>query len=148
MDALMRQLALEIVADGEGAQRVGRVVVRGDAALVEPVARAVANSPLVKTALHGADPNFGRILQAAGQALAEHDGSREFAVDLEVEGRRLVSGGVGVDFAPADWRALEEAVKGPEVDYVVTIPGHGGEVEVFFSDLSPGYVSLNADYTT
>ena len=148
MDALMRQLALEIVADGEGAQRVGRVVVRGDAALVEPVARAVANSPLVKTALHGADPNFGRILQAAGQALAEHDGSREFAVDLEVEGRRLVSGGVGVDFAPADWRALEEAGKGPEVDYVVTIPGHGGEVEVFFSDLSPGYVSLNADYTT
>ncbi|MEA2467822.1 MAG: glutamate N-acetyltransferase / amino-acid N-acetyltransferase, partial [Thermoleophilaceae bacterium] len=54
MDALMRQLAMEIVADGEGAKRVGRVIVRGDADHVEPVARAVANSPLVKTALHGA----------------------------------------------------------------------------------------------
>src|SRR5213079_2682859 len=53
LDALLRQLALEIVADGEGARRVGRVVVRGDAGNVERVARAVADSPLVKTALHG-----------------------------------------------------------------------------------------------
>ncbi len=69
-DALLRQLAIEMVADGEGAQRVGRVLVSGGVELVEPVARAVADSPLVKTALLGADPNFGRILQAAGQALA------------------------------------------------------------------------------
>ena len=66
----MRQLAFEIVADGEGARRVGRIVVRGAPELVERVARAVADSPLVKTQLHGADPNFGRILQSAGQALA------------------------------------------------------------------------------
>ena len=66
----MRQLALDIVSDGEGAERVGRVVVNGRAGATEPVARAVANSPLVKTALHGADPNFGRILQAAGRGLA------------------------------------------------------------------------------
>ena len=56
LDALLRQLGLEIVADGEGAGRAGRVVVRGEVGLVEPVARAVADSPLVKTALHGADP--------------------------------------------------------------------------------------------
>ena len=56
LDALLRQLALEIVHDGEGARRVGRVVVTGGPEAVEPVARAVANSPLVKSALHGGDP--------------------------------------------------------------------------------------------
>ena len=146
MDALLRQLALEVVADGEGAARVGRVVVRGAPEAVEPVARAVAGSPLVKTALHGADPNFGRILQAAGQALA--GAGLPFEVDLDVEGHRLVSSGAGVDLDPGEWRALEEAVRGPEVEYFLTVPGEGGEAEVFFSDLSCDYVRLNAEYTT
>src|SRR5205823_5689684 len=83
MDALLRQIALDIVADGEGTGRVARIVVRGEHTAVEPVARSVANSPLVKTALHGADPNFGRILQAAGQALPAGNG---FYADLEIEG--------------------------------------------------------------
>src|SRR6185295_15557462 len=73
LDALLRQLAVEIVADGEGAERVARLVVRGTVEAVEPVARAVANSPLVKCALHGRDPNWGRILQAAGQAVPDAD---------------------------------------------------------------------------
>jgi glutamate N-acetyltransferase/amino-acid N-acetyltransferase len=146
LDALLRQIALEIVADGEGAARVGRVIVRGDAGSVEPVARAVANSPLVKTALHGADPNFGRVLQATGQALA--DTGLPFAVDLEVQGRQLVSGGATIPVAAADWRALEEAVRAPEVEYVVTVPGEGGETEVFFSDLSEDYVRLNSEYSS
>ncbi|MFL5782557.1 MAG: bifunctional ornithine acetyltransferase/N-acetylglutamate synthase [Thermoleophilaceae bacterium] len=146
MDALLRQLALEIVADGEGAERVGRVIVRGDGEAVEPVARAVANSPLVKTALHGADPNFGRILQATGQALA--GSGLPFAVDLEIQGRQLVSGGATVPFEPDEWRALEDAVRAPEVEYVLTVPGEGGETEVFFSDLSEAYVRLNAEYTS
>ncbi|MGH2803583.1 MAG: bifunctional ornithine acetyltransferase/N-acetylglutamate synthase, partial [Thermoleophilaceae bacterium] len=68
LDALLRQLALEVVADGEGARRVGRIVVNGSPDGVEAVARSIANSPLVKSALHGGDPNFGRLLQAAGQA--------------------------------------------------------------------------------
>ena len=69
---MLLQLALEIVADGEGASRVGRVAVTGAASdeEAERVARAIANSPLVKTALFGRDPNWGRIAQAAGQALA------------------------------------------------------------------------------
>jgi glutamate N-acetyltransferase/amino-acid N-acetyltransferase len=146
MDALLRQLALEIVADGEGAERVGRVIVRGDGDAVEPVARAVANSPLVKTALHGADPNFGRILQATGQALA--GSGLPFAVDLEIQGRQLVSGGATVPVDGDEWRALEQAVREPEVEYVLTVPGEGGETEVFFSDLSEAYVRLNAEYTT
>ena len=145
----MRQLAVEIVADGEGAERIGRVVVRGGDELVEPVARAVANSPLVKTALHGADPNFGRILQATGMALASAGPGTPFVVDLEIEGRQVVSGGeTVVDEGGDEWRELERAVAGPEVEYVLTVPGDGGETEVFFSDLGHGYVTINAEYTT
>jgi glutamate N-acetyltransferase / amino-acid N-acetyltransferase len=139
LDALLRQLALEIVHDGEGARRVGRVVVTGGPDAVEPVARAVANSPLVKAALHGGDPNFGRILQAAGQAWPPGD---PFVVDLEIEGHQVVSAGDVVEPAPA------ELVQGGEVEYALTIPGEGGETEVFFSDLSPEYVTFNAEYTS
>ena len=139
MDAVLRQLALEIVADGEGAKRVGRIVVNGRPDAVEPVARSVANSPLVKSALHGGDPNFGRILQAAGQAWPQGE---PFVADLEIEGHQVVSAGEAVEPAPA------ELVQGGEVEYVLTMPGEGGETEVFFSDLSPEYVHYNADYTS
>ncbi|HEX5979542.1 MAG TPA: bifunctional ornithine acetyltransferase/N-acetylglutamate synthase [Thermoleophilaceae bacterium] len=139
MDALLRQLALEIVADGEGARRVGRVVVNGRPDAVEPVARSIANSPLVKAALHGGDPNFGRLLQAAGQAWPAGD---PFVADLEIEGHQVVSAGDAVEPAPA------ELVQGDEVEYVLTMPGEGGETEVFFSDLSPEYVNYNAHYTS
>jgi glutamate N-acetyltransferase/amino-acid N-acetyltransferase len=142
MDALLRQLALEIVADGEGTSRVARIVVRGEQTVVEPVARAVANSPLVKTALHGADPNFGRILQAAGQALPAGNG---FYADLEIEGRMVVSGGEAV---VDDLRDLEPLVTRDEVEYALTLPGEGGETEVFFSDLSEEYVTFNSEYTS
>jgi glutamate N-acetyltransferase/amino-acid N-acetyltransferase len=139
LDALLRQLALEIVHDGEGAKRVGRVVVSGRPDAVEPVARSIANSPLVKSALHGGDPNFGRILQAAGQAWPPGE---PFVVDLEIEGHQVVSAGDVVEPAPA------ELVGGPEIEYVLTMPGEGGETEVFFSDLSPEYVNYNADYSS
>jgi glutamate N-acetyltransferase/amino-acid N-acetyltransferase len=139
LDALLRQLALEIVADGEGAKRVGRVVVNGRADAVEPVARSIANSPLVKAALHGGDPNFGRLLQAAGKAWPPGE---PFVADLEIEGHQVVSAGDAVEPAPA------ELVQGDEVEYVLTMPGEGGETEVFFSDLSPEYVTYNAGYTS
>jgi glutamate N-acetyltransferase / amino-acid N-acetyltransferase len=139
LDALLRQLALEIVHDGEGARRVGRMLVSGRPEAVEPVARAVANSPLVKSALHGGDPNFGRILQAAGQVWPPGE---PFVVDLEIEGHQVVSAGEVVEPAPA------ELVQGEEVEYALTLPGEGGETEVFFSDLSPEYVNFNAEYTS
>jgi glutamate N-acetyltransferase/amino-acid N-acetyltransferase len=104
----------------------------------------------VKTALHGGDPNFGRVLQAAGQAMAGRDGAADgrLAVDLEVEGRRVVSAGTAVELGSEELAGLERAVRGPEVEYVVGLPGTGGETEVFFSDLGHDYVSLNAEYTT
>jgi glutamate N-acetyltransferase/amino-acid N-acetyltransferase len=142
LDALLRQIALDMVADGEGAKRVGRIVVRGAHDVVEPVARAIANSPLVKTALHGADPNFGRVLQAAGMAYPPGNG---FVADLEIEGRLVVSAG---DAVIDDLRDLEPLVQGREVEYSLTLPGEGGETEVFFSDLSEEYVHFNSEYTS
>jgi glutamate N-acetyltransferase/amino-acid N-acetyltransferase len=142
MDSLLRRLALQIVADGEGCARVGRIVVRGAGEVVEPVARAIANSNLVKTALHGADPNFGRILQAAGAVYPPGNG---FVADLEIEGRTVVSAGEAV---VDDLRELEPLVSGDEVEYILTLPGSGGETEVYFSDLSPDYVVFNSEYTS
>jgi len=139
LDALLRQLGLMMAADGEGARRVGRIVVRGRPDAVEPVARSIANSPLVKAALHGGDPNFGRILQAAGQAWPAGE---PFIADLEIEGRQVVSAGEALEPVPAD------LVQGAEIEYELTMPGEGGETEVFFSDLSPEYASFNADYTS
>jgi glutamate N-acetyltransferase/amino-acid N-acetyltransferase len=142
MDGLLRGLALEIVADGEGSKRVGRIVVRGAGEVVEPVARAIANSNLVKTALHGGDPNFGRILQAAGAA---YPPGEAFVADLEIEGQPVVSAGEAVI---GDLRELDPLVSGAEVEYVLTLPGSGGETEVYFSDLSPDYVVFNSEYTS
>jgi len=142
MDALLRQLAIEIVADGEGAKRVGRIVVRGEQELVEPVARAIANSPLVKAALHGGDPNWGRIVQAVGGALP---GTAPLPVDVSIEGTQVCSAGTAL---PSDEAELAAAVQRPEVEYEVGLPGEGAETEVFFSDLSREYVTVNADYTT
>jgi glutamate N-acetyltransferase/amino-acid N-acetyltransferase len=143
LDALLRQLALLIVADGEGAGRVGRVVVRGGHPEgVEAVARAVADSPLVKTALHGADPNWGRIAQSVGAALP---GTAPLPFDVAIEGVLVCSGGSAVPF---DLTALGEAVRRPEVEYEIGLPGEGAETEVFFSDLGHEYVRINAEYTT
>ncbi|MCW3050804.1 MAG: argJ, partial [Solirubrobacterales bacterium] len=109
LDALLRQLALDIVRDGEGAARVGRVVVRGGHAdSVERTARAVANSPLVKAALHGGDPNWGRIAQAVGMALP---GTAPLALDIAIEGTQVCSGGSAI---PYDERELAERVRRDE----------------------------------
>jgi glutamate N-acetyltransferase/amino-acid N-acetyltransferase len=143
LDAVMRQLALLMVRDGEGARRVGRVVVSGGHELhVEGAARAVANSPLVKAALHGADPNWGRIAQSVGMALP---GTAPLPVDIAIEGVQVCSAGSALPF---DETALSAAVQGDEVEYVVGLPGEGAQTEVFFSDLSHEYVTLNAEYTT
>jgi glutamate N-acetyltransferase/amino-acid N-acetyltransferase len=143
LDMLLRRLALDIVRDGEGSERIGRVVVRGGhAEAVEAAARAVANSPLVKTALHGADPNWGRIAQAVGAALR---GGAAVPLDIAIEGVQVCSAGVAVKH---DRAALEQAVRREEVEYVVGLPGDGFETEVFFSDLGHEYIRINAEYTT
>jgi glutamate N-acetyltransferase/amino-acid N-acetyltransferase len=143
LDAQLTGLAISLVRDGEGADRIGRITVTGgDAELCEKTARAIADSPLVKTALNGGDPNWGRIMQAAGMALST--GQPE-AIDIDIEGVSVATFGIKNDF---DMAALEAAVSGREVEYAVSIPGEGHEATVYFSDLGHAYVTLNAEYTT
>jgi glutamate N-acetyltransferase / amino-acid N-acetyltransferase len=143
LDVLLRRLALLMVRDGEGAARVARVVVSGGhEETVVRAARAVADSPLVKAALHGGDPNWGRIAQAVGAAV--HD-SAPLPLDIWIEEVQVCRAGAAV---PYDVPALAAAVSGEEVEYAVGLPGQGAEAEVFFSDLSHEYVTINAEYTT
>jgi glutamate N-acetyltransferase / amino-acid N-acetyltransferase len=143
LDALLRQLALEIARDGEGARRVGRLIVRGgDEQAVHSVARTVADSSLVKTALYGGDPNWGRIVQAVGKAMP---GTAPLALDIAIEGVQVCAGGAHV---PHDAQELKAAMQRPEVEYEIGLPGEGAETELFFSDLGHEYVTINADYTT
>ena len=129
VEAVLLQLALEIVADGEGATRVGRIEVTGGASSeeAERVARAIANSPLVKTAFYGRDPNWGRIAQAAGMALA--------GVELSELGPDAIEAGeLGSDAA--------------EAEIVLRLDRGDGGAHIYFSDLTPGYVELNSEYAT
>jgi glutamate N-acetyltransferase/amino-acid N-acetyltransferase len=129
LDAVLLQLALEIVADGEGATRVARVQVEEAASAdeAERVARAIANSPLVKTALYGRDPNWGRIAQAAGMALAGED--------LE-------------ELGPDHIDAAELGADAPEAEIAVRLGRGDARAHAWFCDLTHGYVELNAGYTT
>jgi glutamate N-acetyltransferase / amino-acid N-acetyltransferase len=129
LEAVLAQLAIEIVADGEGAVRIGRVEVAeaATAAEAERVARAIANSPLVKTALFGRDPNWGRIAQAAGAALAGED--------LEEIGAGAID-------------AEELAGMGREAEIGLRLGRGGHRAHVWFSDLGYEYVRINAEYTT
>jgi glutamate N-acetyltransferase / amino-acid N-acetyltransferase len=129
LESVLLQLALEIVADGEGATRIGRAEVTGAASAPEAelVARAIANSPLVKTALYGRDSNWGRIAQAAGMALA---------------GKKLH------ELGPDRIEARELASDEDEAELSVNLGRGKARAHVFFSDLTPDYVKLNAEYTT
>jgi glutamate N-acetyltransferase/amino-acid N-acetyltransferase len=129
LDAVLLQLAIEIVRDGEGAARAGRIDVSGaaDQGEAERVARAIANSPLVKTALYGRDPNWGRIAQAAGAALA--------GADLDEIGADSID-------------AAELGADTPEANIGLRLSRGSGRAHVYFSDLGHEYVSLNAEYTT
>jgi glutamate N-acetyltransferase/amino-acid N-acetyltransferase len=150
LDAVLRQVALLVARDGEGARRVGRVVVKGgDQHLAERVAHAIGDSPLVKTALYGGDPNWGRIIQAVGAALPVGGvGVNKIAplhVDISIEDIVVCVNGCYVEH---DQQALAQAVARDEVEYEVVLPGDGAEAERYFSDLGHEYVTINAEYTT
>ncbi len=129
LEAVLTQLAIEIVADGEGAARVARVEVSEAAspAEAERVARAIANSPLVKTALFGRDPNWGRIAQAAGAALVGED--------LEEIGAGSID-------------AAELGGEEQEAEIGLRLGRGEHRAHVWFSDLGYEYVRINAEYTT
>ena len=145
LHALLRQLAIDVVADGEGATRVARLEVRGGPGASEPVARAVADSPLVKCALFGSDPNWGRILQAAGQALPD---AGPVALDLWIEEVQLARSSSAVTLSADEERRLDQAMRGSEIEMRLSFGGQGEEAEIFFCDLGHDYITLNAEYMT
>lgn len=141
---LTAHLSREIVRDGEGATTVVRLDVVGarDALQAELVARAVCNSPLVKTAIHGRDPNWGRILCAAGYAGA---GVTPHSVDLSIQEVPVLVRGTPSAF---DAPALSEAMRGEEVLIRLDL-GQGSDTTTFWTcDFSAQYIAINADYTT
>ncbi len=129
LEAVLTQLAIEIVRDGEGAVRAGRIEVSEAASFdeAERVARAIANSPLVKTALFGRDPNWGRIAQAAGAAL--------LGEDLEEIGADSID-------------AAELGGETEEAEIGLRLGRGSARAHVWFSDLGYEYVRINGEYTS
>lgn len=151
LDALLRQLAILMVRDGEGCARMARVVVcGGEAHTAETAARAVANSPLVKAALFGKDvANWGRIVQAVGGALGTRGPHPSpLPLDIWIDGVQVCSAGVALLSDEQAQDALAQSADSDELEYRIVLPGEGAETEVFFSDLSYDYVRINAEYTT
>lgn len=135
--AVCRWLAIQMVKDGEGAEHAVRVRVSGaaDDDEAEAVARAVGESALVKTALNGRDPNWGRISQAVGQALRGRPGDvREPQVRL--------------DGVPAGAPGAAEVMGRDEYDLEVALDRGAAEAAVWVSDLGHAYVTINAEYHT
>jgi glutamate N-acetyltransferase / amino-acid N-acetyltransferase len=144
---VLLRLALMMVADGEGATKVMRLNVSGAGTDEEAqtVARAIAGSPLVQTAMYGCDPNWGRILSAAGAALP----GRAFPdVVLEIGGVALLEKSSPVVLDPEGAARLHTVMTGPEVDIRLDLAsGHGSDI-VYFADIGHEYVTINAEYHT
>jgi glutamate N-acetyltransferase / amino-acid N-acetyltransferase len=144
IDAVARELARSIARDGEGATKLVTVRVL-DAASGEDArkaARTVASSSLVKTAVHGGDPNWGRIVCALGYSGAELALDR---LHLTIGGLVVFERGAGVD---VDLAAVRRAFEQPEIEIVATLGLGDGNAEAWGCDLSEEYVRINADYTT
>jgi glutamate N-acetyltransferase / amino-acid N-acetyltransferase len=146
LEDLLGDLARQLMRGGEGVHHVVTVAVRGakSAAAARKVARAVAVSPLVKTAIAGADPNFGRILAAAGNAGVPLKVDR---LELDLDDVPMVRGGVPVDEPTREERARAVMQR---AEYVVALDLGLGAAQASYlaCDLSHEYVSINADYRT
>jgi glutamate N-acetyltransferase/amino-acid N-acetyltransferase len=144
LERVCRDLALSIVADGEGAQRVIEIEVRGaptDAA-ADRIARTIANSPLVKTAFAGADPNWGRILAAAGRAGEEFDPRR---TNIWIGGVAVCRGGREMTF---DEAAAHEKMLEKSVQVRIDLGSGRGTARIWTCDFTQEYVRINASYRT
>ena len=144
MDAVCRSLAIQIVEDGEGATRFVEIQVTGAATADDALlaARAIAGSPLVKTAVNGGDPNWGRIVSAAGYSGARMDPRR---VELLINGVPACQQGARANTPKAK---LAQQMAKKRVTFTMHL-GVGDETEtVWTCDLSRDYVAINADYHT
>ncbi|MEC5408295.1 bifunctional ornithine acetyltransferase/N-acetylglutamate synthase [Paraburkholderia sp. MPAMCS5] len=138
-------LVKKIARDGEGATKLLEVGVKGgrDKAQAKRVAKAIVNSPLVKTAIHGADPNWGRVAMAIGKC--------EKDLDIEPERVRIGFGDLQVfpgQLTAGDLERLSGVMRAEHVRIAVELGCGGGDATVWGCDLSAEYVSINADYST
>jgi glutamate N-acetyltransferase / amino-acid N-acetyltransferase len=142
--AVCADLAHAVVADGEGASRVAGVTVTRAATEdeAERLARSVATSLLVRAAIHGADPNWGRILMALGNAGVDFDPRR---VSVTCGGITVCRFGVAASF---DHAQAQIAMQRPEVEIGVDMGTGDARATVLTCDLTPEYVRFNAEYTT
>jgi glutamate N-acetyltransferase / amino-acid N-acetyltransferase len=137
-------LARELVRDGEGASKLVTIEVRGARSEgdASKIARSIANSPLVKTAFFGCDPNFGRIAMAAGKAGVDFDPER---LDVSLAGIKIASRGtLSVDTLAAAGARMKEREFGLTLDLKMG----KASARVITCDLSYDYVKINAEYTT
>jgi len=144
LTAVCRELALAIVRGGEGATKLVTVQVTGAASSAEArrAAKVIANSLLVKTAIHGGDPNWGRLICAAGRAGVMLDASR---AGVTIGSLVLFKDGQPHDeLAPA----AAEYLKGSELSIGVDLGAGSASSTVWTCDLSAEYVHINADYRT
>lgn len=137
-------MAKAIAMDGEGASKLIEVVVGGARSIADArmAARTVASSPLVKAAIHGADPNWGRIVCAVGRSEAAIDPLR---VSLSLNGVPVMSRGMPLPFSETD---LRESMKSTTVEVLVGLHLGSAAATAWGCDLSAEYVSINASYTT
>jgi len=142
---VMESLAQAIARDGEGAKKLVTIDVfgasSGEAAVL--LARAIANSPLVKTAIAGSDPNWGRILSAAGNAGVVFDPAK---ADVLMQGVPVCRGGLAASFSEEE---LKKKLDRPECAIRLVIRGKGkGSARFWTCDLTEGYIRINASYRT
>jgi glutamate N-acetyltransferase/amino-acid N-acetyltransferase len=142
---VMESLAQAIARDGEGARKFITIRVTGaptgDGAA--RIARAIANSPLVKTAIAGSDPNWGRILSAAGNAGVAFDPSK---TDIRLQQTLVCRAGLAAAFSEEE---LKQKLDGPECEILLAIRGKGkGSARFWTCDLTEGYIRINASYRT
>ncbi|MGB2666681.1 MAG: bifunctional glutamate N-acetyltransferase/amino-acid acetyltransferase ArgJ [Candidatus Acidiferrum sp.] len=144
LEEVCRSLALQIVADGEGAQRVIEIEVRGakSESAARRIGQTIATSPLVKTAFAGGDPNWGRIFAAAGRAGVKFDPDR---VDIHMAGIPVLRRGEPLDF---NERAASNRLLGKSVHIVVNLHAGRAMARYWTCDFTAEYVRINASYRT
>ena len=146
LESVCAELALRIVADGEGATRVAEIEVRGAPSdfAAEQIARTVATSPLVKTALAGGDPNWGRIIAAAGRApLPKALGFDTARVEIRLAGSTVCRRGEAYLF---DEDAVHQKLLEQHVPVLIDLKGGNGRATVWTCDFTAEYIHINADY--
>lgn len=142
LESVCQSLALQIVADGEGARRTVEITVKGAISDREAdrIARTIANSPLVKTAIAGGDPNWGRILAAAGRAGALLDPNR---VEIRMCGMLVCRNGCA---HPFNERAAHNRLMAKQIPIVVDLKLGKGRARIWTCDFTADYVRINASY--